>query len=288
MNHSELRQQGERTNVELQTTLYWACLALPARRLEKSKSEQSVTDQPLAFTKLNSLKEQYLPAEVELELLALKDVTIGATTLSWSGRDGSVQTTGLELRLEQRVDLGLLLALGESALDVGRLGLLSLLGRSSLLLGTGTLLGHGLGVVSLVPLTERSSINLNNAGLDDGVGADKLVVRGVVDDTNDASLAGRVLGCPGKVARLKTESAVLEVAAAGADGVDPLGSELGHGGLTTELELSLLAVVGTLGSLWSQSRKAMVSGTGLKLLQHAPSWRHVAYRGRALVARIPL
>jgi hypothetical protein len=39
---------------------------------------------------------------------------------------------------------------------------------------------------------------------------------------------------------------VLEVAATDTDGVDTLGAELGGSGLATELELSLLAVVGAL------------------------------------------
>lgn len=207
------------------------------------------------MTCLGCPRDANVPTKVKLELLALQNVTVGAATLSRSGRDGSVQTTGLELRFEEGVNLGLLLALGKGALDVGRLRLLRLLsGVGGVLLGTDALLGHGLSVVRLVPLTEGGRVNLDDARLDDRVGADKLVVRGVVDDTNDASLAGSVLGGPSKVARLQTQSAVLEVAAASADGVDPLGSELGHGGLTTELELSLLAVVGALSSLQASGR----------------------------------
>ena len=81
------------------------------------------------------------------------------------------------------------------------------------------LLGNGDGVVRLVPLTEGCGIDLNNAVLDDGVGADELVVGGVVDDTDDTRLAGRVLGAPGKVARLKTESTVLLISSTGAHAV---------------------------------------------------------------------
>lgn len=65
-----------------------------------------------------------------------------------------------------------------------------------------------------------------------------------------------MLGGPGKVARVETESAILEVTATNAHGVNTLWAKPGVGGLTTELELSLLAVVGTLGT----RRGAFVSG----------------------------
>ena len=67
-------------------------------------------------------------------------------------------------------------------------------------------------------------------------------------DTDDTGLLGSVFASPSKVARVETEGTVLEVAPTNTDGVNPLGAELGVGGLTTELELSLLAVVGALGS----------------------------------------
>ena len=251
-------------------------MAFPARslRYEKVWSVLKLNDSPSRGR--SSVGAPNSPAEVELELLALENVTVGAARLSRSGRDGSVETTGLELGLEEGVDLGLLLALGEDALDVSGLGLLG--GLSGGLLGllicktesahrltrrtsigspvrekakthADTLLGNGLGVVGLVPLTEGGSVDLDDARLDNGVGANELVVRGVVDDTNDAGLASGVLGSPGKVARLEAKGAVLEVSTTSANGVDTLSSKLGHGGLTTKLELSLLAVVGTLSSL---------------------------------------
>ena len=68
-----------------------------------------------------------------------------------------------------------------------------------------------------------------------------------------------MLASPSKVARVETEGTVLEVAPTNTDGVDPLGAELGVGGLTTELELSLLAVVGALGP---SSRTFVPGGTG--------------------------
>ena len=55
-----------------------------------------------------------------------------------------------------------------------------------------------------------------------------------------------MLGGPGEVASVETESPILEVTATNAHGVDTLRTKFRVGGLTTELELSLLAVVGTL------------------------------------------
>ena len=181
-----------------------------------------------------------------------------------------------------------LLALGELALDVvGQLLVLSVRCRGVLL----ALLSHGLGVlrvdvsamdytlrcewtyVRLVPLTEGGGIDLDDRALDKGVCTDKLVVRCVVDlqisqqtkirrgyrlctyDTDQTSLARNMLRAPGKVARVETESTVLGVTTTGAHGVDTLRTELGVGGLATELELPLLAVVGALGT----GRRTLVS-----------------------------
>ena len=67
-------------------------------------------------------------------------------------------------------------------------------------------------------------------------------------DTDDTGLLGSVFASPSKVARVETESTILEVTTTDTDGVNPLRSKLGVGGLTAELELSLLAVVGALGT----------------------------------------
>ena len=132
----------------------------------------------------------------------------------------------------------------------------------------------------LIPLPEGSSIDLDDSALHEGVRADQLVVRCVVDlyrprkknrhsrrstsqhrpqktvqqtkigthDTDDARLFRDMLRAPCKVTAFETESAELGVPAADTDGVDTLRAELGVGGLATELELSLLAVVRTLGA----------------------------------------
>lgn len=112
--------------------------------------------------------------EVEVELLALKNVTVGAAGLARTRGDHGEETTGAELLLEVVVDLGVLLALGKDALDVVRL--LALVGGGLSL----ALLGDGLGVVGLVPLTEGGGVNLNDGRLDEGLGTEELVVGRVV------------------------------------------------------------------------------------------------------------
>lgn len=142
------------------------------------------------------------------------------------------------------VDLGEGLAGLDLAEDAAALLLLSLLSG-----GLGALaLAKGLTIVSLVPLTEGGGIDLDDGALDEGLGTDELVVGGIVDDIDDTGLAADGLASPGEVARVKTEGTVLDVATTDANVVDALGTELGVGGLTAELELSLLAVEGTLGT----------------------------------------
>lgn len=176
-------------------------------------------------------------ALVESKLLTLQDVAIAAARLARTARNNGVQATSLKLTLESVVDL----ARG------GKAGGLLLLNRAGLLHGlldVALLLlppaAEGLAVVGLVPLAERSGIDLNNGRLGQGVGADQLVVGRVVDDTDDTRLAGAALRGPGKVARVQTQSAVLVVAAAGADGVNALGTDTGVGGLAAGLESALL------------------------------------------------
>jgi hypothetical protein len=175
-------------------------------------------------------------ALVESELLTLKDVTVAATGLAGSAGDNGIETTSLELLLKGGVDLA---SGGEAGglLLLDGVGLLHLLGGGLLLLATAA---KSLAVVGLVPLTERSGIDLDNGGLGEGVGADKLVVGRVVGDGNDTGLAGSALGSPGEVTGLETEGTVLVVAATGADDVDALSTDTGVGGLATSFESSLL------------------------------------------------
>jgi hypothetical protein len=90
--------------------------------------------------------------------------------------------------------------------------------------------------VGLEPHTEGSGIDLDDGGLGEGVGADELVVGGVVDDTNDTGLLGDALGAPREVAGVETQSTELAVAATGADKMDTLSANTGIGGLATLLE----------------------------------------------------
>lgn len=180
-------------------------------------------------------------ALVEGELLALEDVAVAAAGLAGARGDDGVEATGLELLL----DGGLNLALGGEAGSLLLLDGLRLLDLLLGLAGGGLLLllapaADGLAVVSLVPLTEGSGVDLDDGGLGQGVGADQLVVRGVVGDTDDTGLAGGALGGPGEVTGVETQGTVLVVTAAGADGVDALGANTGVGTLATGLESALL------------------------------------------------
>jgi hypothetical protein len=179
---------------------------------------------------------------VESQLLTLQDVTVTAAGLTGTAGDDGVQTTGLELLLNSGLDLagggeaGSLLLLDRVALLDLLNGLLALLGGLGLLAST----TDGLAVVGLVPLSEGSSVDLDNGAAGQGVGADQLVVGRVVGDGNDTGLAGGALGGPGEVTGVETQGTVLVVATTSADGVDSLGTNLGVGTLATSLESALL------------------------------------------------
>jgi len=152
------------------------------------------------------------------------------------------------LTLQQRINFSLLLPLLDDTLKVfGFFGLLGSGGGGSLS-SFGTLLRDRLRVVRLVPLSERSSVDLNDGALDEGVRADEFVVGGVVNNTDQPRFSRYALRAPCKVAGVEAEGAVLEVSTANANSVDTLRAKLGAGSLTAEFELSLLAVVGTLGT----------------------------------------
>lgn len=181
-------------------------------------------------------------ALVESKLLALEDVAVAATGLAGSAGNNGVQATGLELLLDGGLDLGdtvgVLLLDGLAPLDVlgGLLGLLAL----SLGLGLLASSADALAVVGLVPLSEGSGVDLDDGALGQGVGSDEFVVRRVEGDGDDTGLAGAALGAPGEVARVETQGTVLVVAAAGADGVDTLGTNTGVGTLAASFESALL------------------------------------------------
>jgi len=114
--------------------------------------------------------------------------------------------------------------------------------------GTSALAGHWLAIVCLVPLLEWRSIDINDSALHKGVGADKFVVRCIVNNRDNPCLFRNGFRAPRKVAGFETESTEFEVTTTGTDGVNALRTELGVGGLATEFELPLLAVVGALGT----------------------------------------
>lgn len=182
---------------------------------------------------------------VESELLALEDISVTAAGLAGARGDDGEEATGLELLLDGVLDLagggvalGLLLLNRLGALDLVLLDALGLLATTA----------EGLAVVSLVPLAEGRGVDLDDGAAGQRVGADQLVVGRVVGDGNDTRLACAALRGPRKVARVEAQSAVLVVAAAGADGVNTLGADTGVGTLAASLESALLPVVGTLGT----------------------------------------
>ena len=89
-------------------------------------------------------------------------------------------------------------------------------------------------------MSEGGSVNHHNGVLYEGLGSDQLVVGGVVDDVDDPGLASGRLRGPCKVASVQPECPVLLVATPGPEGVDALGSELGHRRGAGQLELPLL------------------------------------------------
>lgn len=170
---------------------------------------------------------------VESKFLSLQDVTIHSSTLARSGRDNSIQSTGLELLLKSRLNLAhysntscLLLGNAVAFLLLGSIG-------SSLLLASSA---KGLTVVCLIPLSERGSVDLNNGRFGEGVGTDEFVVGRVVGHGNHTDFAGKTLRAPGEVAGLEAEGTEFLVTTADTDGVDALGANTGVGWLTALLE----------------------------------------------------
>merc|ERR1719232_921119 len=129
------------------------------------------------------------------------------------------------------------------------MGLIPLTERSGVNDDNGVLfVAEGKGVMGLIPLTERSGVNDDNGVLDQGLGTNQLIVGSVVDNIDDTGLTGHSLAAPGKVALVEAQGAIFLVASSAAEGVDPLGSQLGHSGGAAELELPLLADGGTLAT----------------------------------------
>jgi hypothetical protein len=172
---------------------------------------------------------------VEGQLLALQNIPIDTSALAGARRNDSIQTTSLELPLQRRLDLAdflesFLLLAGHTA------ALLDLLLRLLLLLPPTT---KRLAIMRLIPLAERSGIDLDDGGLGEGVGTDELVVRRMVCDGDDTHFPRDALGAPAVVAGIQTQGTELAVAAAGAHQMDTFGTDTGLGRLTTLLESSM-------------------------------------------------
>jgi hypothetical protein len=178
--------------------------------------------------------------EVELELLAFKDVAVSSAGLSWSGGDASEKSTSGELIGNVGVDDSAGLSLLESGKNVSAL-LLGFGGNSSAFSSLLLLLLSKFNIVVLgIELLEGSCVDLDDGVLDDGLGSDKLVVGGVVDNIQDSGLGGESLGSPNEVALIEAEGSELVVSTAAADHTDLLGSELSTSGLSCHLKLPLL------------------------------------------------
>jgi hypothetical protein len=95
--------------------------------------------------------------------------------------------------------------------------------------------------VCFIPLPERSSIDLDDSRLREGVRADKLVVGRVESDDDDTDFSGNALRAPAEVAAVKTQSTVFGVAATGANKMDAFVADTGVGWLTTFLEGSMVS-----------------------------------------------
>jgi len=108
----------------------------------------------------------------------------------------------------------------------------------------GLLLAEFNTVVSDVPLSEGSGVDLDDAALDQSVGSDEFVVGGVVDDHDDLGLSGDLFRSPGEVTSIESEGLEFVVSSSHSVSSDGLFADLGEGGRTTRFVLLLLLVDG--------------------------------------------
>jgi len=99
-------------------------------------------------------------------------------------------------------------------------------------------------VMSQVPLSEGSGIDLDDGALDQSVGSDQFVVRGVVDDLKNLSLSGDLFRTPGEVTGVELEGLELVVTTSNSESSDSLFTDLGKGSGSTGFVLLLLLVDG--------------------------------------------
>lgn len=77
-------------------------------------------------------------------------------------------------------------------------------------------------VVSLVPCSEGSSVDLHDGRLCKGVCSDEFVVGRVIGDDNDTGLAGDSFAAPREVTAVESETTVFCVATSNSDKMDSL------------------------------------------------------------------
>merc|ERR1712002_236001 len=158
---------------------------------------------------------------IELKLSSFKDVSINTSTLSRAGGYLGVNSAGSKLVIQSRFNLGSLLSL--IILLLGLLGTNFVQSCLVFLRQFDTLLTSKRdGIVSLIPLTERCGVNLNNATLYQSLGTYILIVRGVVNHINDTSSAGNCFTSPGEVAMILFQSTIFLVASHSANSMDSL------------------------------------------------------------------
>ena len=123
---------------------------------------------------------------VEVVLLILKNVTVSTTALTRTRGDASEELTRGKLLNHFLLFLDVLLSL----LELGNHRLALALDLGKIVENDFTLTNDLAGVVLFEPGLERRGIDGNNATLDNGVGTNKFVVGGVVDNVKDLSLSG--------------------------------------------------------------------------------------------------
>jgi len=187
-------------------------------------------------------------ALVEGELLSFEDVPVAPSGLARSGGNLGENTSrgklGIEGGFEGSVRLSALELLG----NLGRLAAqVDALARNVTVLAR--LLDANLDtVVGLVPGLEGVGVDHDDRALDEGLGTDQLVVGRVVHDIEDTDLAGADFGSPRKVSGVEAQRSELGVSSTAADLVDAGLADLGHGGGSAHVVLSLLAKLGAASS----------------------------------------
>lgn len=175
---------------------------------------------------------------IEIELPALDNVPVESAGLAGARRNASEQMSRVELVGDLLVDLAILASASDLCFDVaGALGVFTSFIRFFKLL----LVEFDV-VLLEVPVAEGVSIDEHDGVLHKGLRAHELVVCRVVNDIEDACLEGHGLGTPGEVSVVETEASVFEVSSAAPHENYALGSNTGHGGHASHLELSLLLV----------------------------------------------